>query len=114
MCGPVKCIPEDYTIYDKVVVNKGQLTFQQLFDEIKESHKVDVTMVSCGKIALYNAYLPGGKHASRLTRPVEEVYLEISEETLPEGRNYLVLEFGGETVDDGADFMMPPVKYCFK
>jgi ubiquitin-activating enzyme E1 len=28
MCGPIKCIPEGYTIFDKVVVNKGSMTFQ--------------------------------------------------------------------------------------
>ena len=28
MCGPIKCIPEGYTIYDKVVVKQGSLTFQ--------------------------------------------------------------------------------------
>lgn len=28
MCGPIKCIPENYTIYDKVVIKEGRLTFQ--------------------------------------------------------------------------------------
>lgn len=28
MCGPIKCIPEDYTVYDKVTINEGSLTFQ--------------------------------------------------------------------------------------
>jgi hypothetical protein len=46
--------------------------------------------------------------------PIEQVYLDISKETLPEGRYYLILEVGGETVGDGADFTMPPIKYCFK
>jgi len=36
-------------------------------------------MVTSGQIALYNAYLPGNKHAPRLTRKVEEVYKEIAE-----------------------------------
>ena len=36
-------------------------------------------MVTCGQIALYNAYLPGNKHADRKTKKVEEVYKEIAE-----------------------------------
>lgn len=32
MCGPIKAIPEGFTIYDKVVVNKGPMTFQQFID----------------------------------------------------------------------------------
>ena len=27
MCGPIKCMPEDYTCFDKVVVDKGSMTF---------------------------------------------------------------------------------------
>jgi hypothetical protein len=71
-------------------------------------------MVACGRLALYNSYLPGQKHKPRLQMPIEQVYLDISKETLPEGRYYLILEVGGETVGDGADFTMPPIKYCFK
>ena len=26
--GPIKCIPEGYTVYDKVTINEGSLTFQ--------------------------------------------------------------------------------------
>ena len=70
-------------------------------------------MVACGRIALYNAYLPGNKHKPRLDMAIEKVYTEIAQAALPVGRNYLVLEVGGETVADGADFTMPPVKYCF-
>ena len=74
MCGPIKCIPEDYTIYDKVVVDVGPLTFQQFFDHMKEQYKVDVTMIAAGKIALYNAYLPGNKHADRKDKEIAALY----------------------------------------
>ena len=32
LMGPVKAVPEGYTIYDKITIKKGSLTFQQLFD----------------------------------------------------------------------------------
>jgi Ubiquitin fold domain len=70
-------------------------------------------MVACGRLALYNAYLPGNKHKPRLDMIIEKVHAEISQTDLPKGRYYLVLEVGGETVADGADFTMPPIKYCF-
>lgn len=65
MCGPVKALPEDHTIWDKVVV-KGPMTHEQLFAHLKERLNIEVTLVSCGKVALYNAYLPNNKHAPRL------------------------------------------------
>lgn len=48
MCGPIVCIPEGYTNYDKVVVNKGSMTFQHLMDHFKNTMNVDVSMVTCG------------------------------------------------------------------
>jgi len=70
-------------------------------------------MLACGAIALYNAYLPGAKNKEKLTKKVEDVYLDIKKEPLPASRNYLILELGGST-KDGDDFICPPVKYCFK
>jgi len=58
MCGPVTMLPEGFTNYDKVFINQGSMTFQQLFDWLKANHGVDITMVTCGEVALYNGYLP--------------------------------------------------------
>jgi hypothetical protein len=66
MAGPIKAIPEGFTIYDKVTVKEGSLTFGQLFNWLKDKYGVNVSMVACGRLALYNAYLPGGKHKARL------------------------------------------------
>ena len=101
----VKSIPEGYTIYDKTLVNKGSLTFKQLFDHLEETYGIEVTLVSCGQYAVYNAYLPGNKHAPRLEKKVEDVYVEVSEETLHEGQNWLHLELGGTVKgEDDTDF----------
>ena len=108
----VKAIPEGYTIYDKIVV-EGPMTFQQFFDIMKETYNVDVTLVSSGKMALFNSYLPGGKHEPRRQREIAEVYREISDDPIPEGRYYLIMEIGGEVVGEGCDFAMPTVKYIF-
>mmetsp|Transcript_21772 Transcript_21772/g.16117 ORF Transcript_21772/g.16117 Transcript_21772/m.16117 type:complete len:183 (-) Transcript_21772:41-589(-) len=109
---PVKAIPENFTIYDKVVV-KGPLTFQQFFDHFKTNYNVEISLISCGKIALFNMYLPGGKHESRRPRELSEVYREISDEPIPATRKYLALEIGGEVIGEGADCSMPTIKYYF-
>jgi len=114
MCGPVKAIPEGYTIYDKIVIKQGPLSFNDFIEYMKTNHGVGVTMIASGKICMYNEYLPGNKHAARKPRIIEEVYKEIAEEEFSEGRNYMILELGGETLDDGSDFSMPPVAYYFR
>ena len=107
MCA-VKSIPEGYTIYDKTVVDKGPLTFQQLIDHMNSTYGIEINLVTSGNFSLYNAYAQGGKHAARLSQLVEDVWVEIAEEPLPAGKNYLKLEFGGATVpkegEDEADF----------
>ena len=101
----VKSIPEGYTIYDKTLVDKGSLTFKQLFDHLDATYNIEVTLVACGKFALYNAYLPGNKHAPRLEQKVEDVLKQISEEELDENRNWLQLELGGSVKgEDDTDF----------
>ena len=70
----VKSIPEDYTIYDKVVVDIGSITFQELFDYLGKTYNIEVVLVSAGNFALYNAFLPGNKHGPRLGMKVEDVY----------------------------------------
>ena len=114
MCQ-VKSIPEGYTCYDKTTVDVGSLTFQEFFDHMEKNFGIEVTLVSCGDFAMYNSYLPGGKHKARLAKKIEDVYKEISEEPLPVGRYYLRLELGGAVKDteEECDFQMPTTKYCF-
>mmetsp|Transcript_32391 Transcript_32391/g.31685 ORF Transcript_32391/g.31685 Transcript_32391/m.31685 type:complete len:92 (+) Transcript_32391:907-1182(+) len=90
------------------------MTFQQLFDYMKDKFNVEVSLVSCGQVALFNLYLPGGKHEPRKVREVSEVYKEIAtDHPLPTGRKYLALEIAGEVIGEGADCSMPTVKYFF-
>lgn len=113
MCGPIKMLPEGFTCYDKVTINEGSMTFGQLFEWLKTNKGVEISMVTCGAVALYNMYLPGNKHAPRLEQKVEDVYKQVSGEELVTGRNYLQIEVGGTIIESGEDFQMPPIKYVF-
>jgi len=66
MGGKVVAIPDPYTCYDKTHINIGSINFQQFFDYLKEKIGIDVSMVACGKVALYNHYLPSKAHLPRL------------------------------------------------
>jgi len=112
MCGPIKAIPEGWTNYDKITVDKGSMTVQQMIDHMKAEWNVEVSMLSAGTAALYNAYLPGQKMKDRLNEKIEDIYRGISKTEFPAGRYYMVVEVGGETTE-GEDVSMPPIKYCF-
>jgi len=106
------CIPEGYTIYDKVEVRQGSMTFNQFFAYMKKKFRVEVTTVASGKVPLFNAYLP--KHKDRRDRKMEAVFKENSDVALPQGRDYLTFTIMGETLEDYNDFSMPPIKYYFE
>jgi ubiquitin-activating enzyme E1 len=114
MCQ-TKSIPDPYTIYDKTLVDIGSITIQEMIDHLKETIKIDVSLVTAGQYALYNAYLPGDKQKKRLTRKIEDVYNEISPEPMPENRKFIQMELGGAVIgEDDVDFQIPTVKYVFK
>jgi ubiquitin-activating enzyme E1 len=105
MCGPITCIPEGYTNYDKIVLKEGSMTFGQLFNWLQSNKGLEISMVTCGEVALYNAYLPGNRHAPRLEQKIEDVYKSIAvDKPLPAGRRYLRIDVGGSIIDNGADF----------
>lgn len=110
MFCPVKAVPPNWTIWDTIEC-KGSKTVQEFLDWLKEEYKVDTTLLSSGSLAIYNSYLPGKKHAPRLSRKIEDIYAEIGE-PVP-GRNYLTLEAGAALVEDGTDVNMPKFKYIF-
>jgi ubiquitin-activating enzyme E1 len=113
MAGPVKAIPEGFTIYDKIIVD-GPITLQKFIDQMKERFNIEVTLVSAGKMSIYNAYLPGKKHEPRKSINIEDIYKQIAvDEPIPEGRYYLQLEIGGEVIGEGCDFSIPTIKYIF-
>ena len=74
----MKAVPEGYITYEKIRV-EGPKTFEQFFEEMKTRYNIEITLVTSGKFSLYNAYLPGNKHAMRRPRFIEEIYSEISE-----------------------------------
>lgn len=113
VCGPIKMLPEGYTNYDKVEVNEGSLTCQQVIDWMTTNKGVEISLITVGNVLVYNAYLPGNKHGERLARKIEEVYTTLSGKEIPAGRKYLALEVSGVIIEDQADFQMPPVKYTF-
>ena len=47
MCQ-VKSIPEDYTIYDKTIIDIGSITLKELFDYLKDKYKIEVSLLSAG------------------------------------------------------------------
>lgn len=81
-------IPEGFTNYDKIVLN-GSMTFQALIDWLKTEKGVDIDSINCGEDVQLFMFMPGNKNAAKLTRKIEDVYLEVSKKEIPASRRYL-------------------------
>jgi ubiquitin-activating enzyme E1 len=110
--GPVKAYPPNFTTWDKLEIG-GPCTLQELLDKLRSEHKLNATIISSGKICLYNSYLPGGKHNDRLPKLIQDLYGEITNEPVPAWKHHLALEASCEHVDSDCDMNIPVIKYNF-
>ena len=81
-----------------------------------ETYKMEVSLISSGRYALFNAWLPGGQ-ADRLPKKIEDVYAQIDEgaNPIPANRRYMKLDIGGSVMEeDDVDFQTPQVQYFFR
>ena len=112
LCGPVKAIPENYTIWDTIEINKS-LTLREFITHIETEFGVTCSLLASGTLALYNSYLPGNKHEARMPMKIEDIYNSIAEIKMPASRTNMALDISGETQDEGEDVTMPAIKYTF-
>jgi ubiquitin-activating enzyme E1 len=110
MQGPVKAVPPNWTVWDKIVIN-GPLTFKQFMDHFKNNYGVEISIITTNRISLIQTFLKS--NLNRLDKLIEKVYVELSNHELSENTNYLVLEVSADT-EDGTAAFMPLVQYNFR
>jgi ubiquitin-activating enzyme E1 len=68
LCAPVKAVPEDFTVWDRVNL-QGPLTIAQLLAHF-ENQGLRVTLISSGKQIIYNSFSPDTDALSRLVESI--------------------------------------------
>jgi ubiquitin-activating enzyme E1 len=103
--GPIKAIPEGFTRWDRFVL-QGNLTPAQINAWLEEHHKIRLSMISCGRLILYNPILYRSHREGRLNRPIADVLAEVSGK--PVEKTYVILDVSAE--DDDGDVVIPPLQ----
>lgn len=93
---PIKAIPEDFTIYDKIVV-QGSMTLEELMKSLKEKYQIQIVGVFCDNMMYYNKFNKG--HNERLSKTPEEIHEQILKKKIIENRKYLALQITGEVLN---------------
>eukprot|EP01090_Pellita_catalonica_P012261 TRINITY_DN2618_c0_g1_i1.p1 TRINITY_DN2618_c0_g1~~TRINITY_DN2618_c0_g1_i1.p1 ORF type:complete len:1084 (+),score=254.07 TRINITY_DN2618_c0_g1_i1:167-3253(+) len=109
---PTRCWPEGWTLWDDVVIDEGDLTFQQLFDYFAK-HNLKVLILTASSKILYMVYTEA--HKERLPLKVSEYVLEKYPEVISEGKYIDLAVQAEDTEDDDLDVITPnTVRLKFK
>jgi len=126
----IKPVPDGFTVWDKIIVRKGDLTIEQFITALSEVHHgvklsllfkygISQEMIDKGLAKpLYNSnpYLPKTmkeKEAAKFKRNLREVFVETYGPLPSPKTSYLILD--GEVIDkDGDTVKIPRIVYYFK
>ena len=109
LLGPVKAIPPNWTVWDKITINKS-MTVQELIDYVMKTYNVEVSIITAGSVTIVQTFMPSAK--ARLSQKIEDVYNSNSKIKLDEKTKVLNLEISGDIGD--ATALMPQFRYVFK
>ena len=109
LLGPVKAIPPNWTVWDKITINKS-MTCQELIDYVMEKYKVEVSIITAGNVTIIQTFMPSSK--ARLSQKIEDIYNANSKVKLGDNVKNLNLEISGDIGD--ATALMPQFRYVFK
>lgn len=110
---PIKAVPEGFTTWAKVFVNKGDITLKEFINVLLDEHKVEVTIISAGNSMLYMAY-QASKYKKKLGEKVTTIWEEVTKQKLRPNQNYLIMEVSANDPDDGVEVQIPSVKFQFR
>ena len=109
LLGPVKAIPPNWTVWDKITINKS-MTCKELIDYIMEKYKVEANIITAGNTTIIQTFMGSAK--DRMNKKIEDIYNENAKVKLSEDTKCLNLEIGGDIGD--ATAIMPTFRYVFK
>lgn len=93
-----------FTLWDRIDI-EGDLTFQELFQYMKETYQMDADMVTCGQAVLFSSWLSDRK--SRLSQKISHIWQTTTKnEHAPD---VLGIDVMGELEDGSEIESMPPV-----
>ena len=109
LLGPVKAIPPEWTVWDKIEIN-GSKTCEEFIKEVKDKYNVEISVITCNGVTIIQTFMPSNKDRNK--EKIEDLYNKFSKKKLEDDKKYLWLEVSGD-IDD-ATALMPLFKYNFK
>ena len=107
--GPVKAIPLNWTVWDKIIIN-GSKTVQEFIDYIKKEYDVDIIFITSNGLSIIQTLLPS--NTDKYQMKIEQIYIkEAGKKNIPVNDRFLILEINGEC--NKIPVLMPLFKYNY-
>jgi len=103
-----------WNLWDRIEIDKGDITLQQVMDHIKSEYNLEVTMMSCNASIIYAFFMTKDKLQDRLNKKLTEVILGVNPKAIPASKSSVVLEVCCSRIEDDEEVDVPFVKYIFK
>ena len=119
--GPLKCIPNGFTIWDRLEI-KGPKTGQEFLDEMAKKYGIDIDFLLANGKLIISTMDDDKTFNEKKKKLIEELYLSVAEIKPKENINYLLLQLSAnikKVTIKNQEFQdvaveMPPIKYIYK
>jgi ubiquitin-activating enzyme E1 len=108
LLGPVKAIPEKWSIWDKLVID-GPITVKEFINYLKDKYKVDVSIIASNNVTIVQTFQKS--NADRYDKKIEDIYC--LQKKIRDDQKYLVVDVSADT-EDGSTALLPLVQYNFR
>lgn len=92
---PIKAIPPNWTVWDKIIIN-GSKTAEELINYIIKEYNVDVILITCNRITIVQTFILFNNDDNKGLK-IEDIYKkEAKIRNIPIINNFLILQVNGE------------------
>ena len=92
----------------KIDVKGPNKTVKQIIDELRNEHGLECNMLILGKRPYYNEMQ--AEHKARLSQTIEELYVQLENAEIYEGKRYIPFMISATTLD-GDEASCPTLRY---
>jgi len=104
----------DWTAWDSLDMNMGDITLEEFIAHFETEYKLDVSMISHGVSILFSFFANKKKLAERMKMKMSEVVTNVTKKELPANQLFLTFEIIANDLDTDEEVELPYVKYRFR
>jgi ubiquitin-activating enzyme E1 len=100
-----------WTAWDRIDIDRPDMTLQGLVDHLLETYGVELTMLSAGVSILYSDFMDRKKAAERKGMTLKQVVEAVTKKEIPSTQRFMTLELICSDEESGDEVEMPCLRF---